>query len=237
MKLIIQIPCYNEEDTLPATLADLPRTIEGIDVIETLIIDDGSSDRTAEVARLHGVDHVVRFAANRGLARAFAAGLDAALKLGADVIVNTDADHQYQGGDIPRLVRPILRREADMVIGSRDLKNIAHFSWIKKLLQRIGSSFVRTLSDTDIPDTTSGFRAYSRNAAMRLNVLSDFTYTLETIIQAGASGLAIASVPVSTNTTMRASRLFSSSGEYILRSFITGAPTRKPVTEPSKIAR
>ena len=221
MKLIIQIPCLNEEQSLPATLAGLPRQIPGIDVIELLIVDDGSTDRTVEVAREHGVHHVVRFTHHQGLAKAFAAGLDAALKLGADIIVNTDADNQYSGGDIARLVEPILLHKADIVVGTRDMKTIQHFSPVKKILQRIGSSFVRTISNTTIPDVTSGFRAYDREAAMRINVVSDFTYTLETIIQAGTGGLAIAHVPISTNAKLRDSRLFSSMGEYLGRSLGT----------------
>ncbi len=221
MKLIIQIPCYNEEGTLPVTLADLPRNIDGIDCIETLVIDDGSTDRTSEVAKRAGVQHVVRFTNNQGLARAFAAGLDASLRLGADVIVNTDADHQYRGEDIARLIEPVLHGRADIVIGARDIRSIEHFSWVKKILQRIGSSFVRTVSRTTVPDTTSGFRAYSREAAMRINVVSDFTYTLETIIQAGTSGMAIDHVPVQTNPQLRESHLFSSLGEYLARSVVT----------------
>ena len=221
MKLIIQIPCYNEEQSLPVTLKDLPTRIDGIDTIEVLVIDDGSTDRTAEVARELGVHHVVRFTSNQGLARAFAAGLDASLKLGADIIVNTDADNQYCGEDIAKLVEPILLGKANIVVGTRDIKNIPHFSFMKKLLQRLGSSFVRSISNTTLPDTTSGFRAYDREAAMRLNVFSDFTYTLETIIQAGEHGLAITHVPIRTNKVLRESRLFSSTGEYIGRSLTT----------------
>src|SRR5438067_5750187 len=184
MKLIIQIPCFNEEEQLPATLGDLPRTLDGIDEIEWLIIDDGSTDRTIEVARLHGVDHVVRLTNNKGLAAGFQAGLDACLKLGADLIVNTDADNQYHAGDIPKLVQPILAGTADMVVGDREVENIEHFSPLKKLLQRLGSWIVRQASDTTVPDTTSGFRAYNREAAIQMAVVSKFTYTLETIIQA-----------------------------------------------------
>ncbi|MFQ6048647.1 MAG: glycosyltransferase family 2 protein, partial [Phycisphaerae bacterium] len=185
MKLIIQIPCYNEEQTLPATLADLPRSLEGIDCIEYLVVDDGSSDRTSEVARQHGVHHVVRFSNNKGLAAAFRAGLDAALGLGADIIVNTDADNQYQARCIADLIRPIMRGEADMVVGVRAIEEIQEVSWLKKKLQRLGSWVVRRVSRTEISDVTSGFRAYSREAALRLNIVSEFTYTLETIIQAG----------------------------------------------------
>jgi glycosyltransferase involved in cell wall biosynthesis len=221
MKLVIQIPCYNEEELLPRTIADLPKRIEGVDVIETLIIDDGSSDGTVEVARKYGVTHIERLATNQGLARAFAAGLDASLRTGADIIVNTDADNQYRGGDIVRLVKPILMRQADIVVGARDIRNIAHFSFMKKILQRIGSSLIRKISGTTIPDVTSGFRAYSREAAMRINVLSEFTYTLETIIQAGSNGLKITHVPIQTNEKLRDSRLFSSIGEYLGRSLST----------------
>src|SRR4051812_48595883 len=181
MKLIIQIPCFNEEQTLPATLADLPREIAGFETVEWLIIDDGSTDRTIEVAKAHGVDHVVRLTNNKGLAYAFQAGLDAALKLGADVIVNTDGDNQYSGHDIPKLVGPVLNGGADMVVGDREVMNIEHFSPLKKALQRLGSWVVRRASETSVPDTTSGFRAYNREAAMQLMVVSKFTYTLETI--------------------------------------------------------
>jgi glycosyltransferase involved in cell wall biosynthesis len=221
MKLIIQIPCYNEEQTLPVTLKDLPKRIDGVDAIEVLIIDDGSEDRTSEVAKQHGVNHLVRLKNHQGLAQAFAAGLDACLRLGADIVVNTDADNQYQGRAIAQLVAPILQRTADMVIGARDIENIEHFSPMKKFLQRLGSLLVRTVSQTAIPDTTSGFRAYSRDAALRLNVLSDFSYTLETIIQAGTSGLAIACVPIQTNKPLRESRLFSSTAEYLGASIMT----------------
>lgn len=221
MKLIIQIPCYNEEQTLPITIADLPRKMRGVDRVELLVIDDGSSDRTSEIAKGAGAEHVVRFTHHQGLARAFAAGLDAALRLGADIIVNTDADHQYRGEDIPRLIEPILQGRADIVVGTRDIKSVENFSWIKKLLQRVGSSFVRRVSHTTIPDVTSGFRAYSRDAAMRMNVISDFTYTLETIIQAGTGGMAIDYVPVQTNPELRQSRLFSSLGEYLGKSIVT----------------
>jgi glycosyltransferase involved in cell wall biosynthesis len=218
VKLIIQIPCLNEESALPVTLSELPREVDGFDEVEWLIIDDGSTDRTVEIAREHGVDHVVRFTQNKGLAVAFQAGMDAALKLGADVIVNTDADNQYNAADIPLLVQPILENRADMVIGDRQVADHPEFSSTKKLLQRWGSWVVRQASETDIPDTTSGFRAYSREAALRLNVVSRFTYTLETIIQAGKSDIAVASVPIRVNGKLRPSRLFKSIPDYIKRS-------------------
>jgi glycosyltransferase involved in cell wall biosynthesis len=221
MKLVIQIPCLNEEGTLPGTLADLPRDVEGFDTVEWLVIDDGSTDRTVEVARELGVDHVIRFNSHRGLALAFQAGLDAALKLGADVIVNTDADNQYKGSEIPRLVRPILDGEVDMVVGSRDVRKNADFSRLKKFLQSWGSWVVRRASGTDIPDTTSGFRAYSREAALNVNVVSNFTYTLETIIQAGKSDLALGHVSIQTNRKTRDSRLYASIPGYLKRSIGT----------------
>jgi len=219
VKLIIQIPCYNEEKTLPATLRDLPDRIKGIDEIEILVIDDGSSDRTVQVARELGVNHIVKLINNKGLAEVFMTGIDAALKLGADIIVNTDGDNQYRGSDIRELVGPILRNEADIVIGNRQVRSIEHFSRVKKQLQTLGSWVVRHLSDTQIPDATSGFRAFSREAALRMNVVSRFTYTLETIIQAGKKNLAIAHVPVQTNEKLRESRLFKSIGQYVKRSF------------------
>jgi glycosyltransferase involved in cell wall biosynthesis len=221
MKLIIQIPCFNEENVLPATLGDLPRELEGFDTVEWLIIDDGSTDATARVARECGVDHVVRFNTNKGLAVAFQAGIDAALKLGADVVVNTDADNQYRADGIPKLVQPILAHEADIVVGARNLKDHAEFSRVKKFLQRWGSWVVRRASQTDIPDVTSGFRAYNREAGLRLNVVSRFTYTIETIIQAGKSGLAVTHVPIRTNPKMRESRLFRSNRQYVGRSIGT----------------
>jgi glycosyltransferase involved in cell wall biosynthesis len=221
MKLIIQIPCYDEERTLPLTLADLPREMPGVDVVEWLVIDDGSSDRTIEVARAHGVDHVVRLTNNKGLAAAFQAGIDAALKLGADVIVNTDADNQYDGRDIPKLVAPILAGEADMVVGDRQVETIVHFSPLKKLLQKLGSWVVRQASETDVPDTTSGFRAYNREAALQIQVVSKFTYTLETIIQAGKLLVAVQHVPIRTNPKTRESRLFPSMGAYVRRNAIS----------------
>lgn len=215
MKLIVQIPCLNEEQTLPATVHDIPRAIAGIDAVELLIIDDGSTDRTVQVARELGVEHIVRFRRNRGLAAAFAAGLDACLRLGADIIVNTDGDNQYAGADIPKLVAPILAGQTDMVIGDRQTDTIAHFSPLKKRLQKLGSWVVRQASGTDIPDTTSGFRAYSRDAALRLNIVSGYSYTLETIIQAGKQRLALTHVPVATNAKLRESRLFRSIPNYL----------------------
>jgi glycosyltransferase involved in cell wall biosynthesis len=217
MKLIIQIPCYDEERTLPATLAELPREVPGIDVVEWLVIDDGSTDQTIEVARAHGVDHIVRLTNNKGLAAAFQAGLDACLKLGADVIVNTDADNQYHGGDVAKLLAPILAGEADMVIGDRKTDQIEHFSPLKKRLQRLGSAVVRRASGTNVPDTTSGFRAYNREAALQMQVVSKFTYTLESIIQAGKMLVAVDHVPIRTNAKTRESRLFPSMWAYVRR--------------------
>ena len=217
MKLIIQIPCFNEADQLPTTLADLPREVPGVDVVEWLVIDDGSTDETISVARAHGVHHVVRLTNNKGLAAAFQAGLDACLKLGADVIVNTDADNQYYGGDIPKLVAPILAGKADMVVGDRETDQIEHFSPLKKQLQRLGSAVVRRASGTNVPDTTSGFRAYNREAALQIQVVSKFTYTLETIIQAGKMLVAVEHVPISTNEKTRESRLFPSMWAYVRR--------------------
>jgi glycosyltransferase involved in cell wall biosynthesis len=221
MKLIIQIPCFNEEATLPATLADLPREVEGIETVEWLIIDDGPTDRTVEVARENGVDHVVRLTNNKGLAAGFQAGLDASLKLGADIIVNTDADNQYFGGDVPKLVEPILAGDADMVIGNRQTDTIEHFSPLKKRLQRLGSAVVRRASGTDVPDTTSGFRAYNREAALQMQVVSKFTYTLESIIQAGKMVVAVDDVPVRTNEKTRESRLFPSMWAYVRRNTVS----------------
>lgn len=221
MKLIIQIPCLNEESTLPVTLADLPREVDGFDVVEWLIIDDGSTDRTVEVAREHGVDHIVRLTNNKGLAVAFMAGLDACLKLGADVIVNTDADNQYRADDIGALTAPILAGEADMVVGDRQVMTIDHFSPLKKRLQRLGSAVVRRASGTNVADTTSGFRAYNREAALRMQVVSRFTYTLETIIQAGKTLVATTHVPIRTNEKMRESRLFPSMSAYVRRNAVS----------------
>jgi glycosyltransferase involved in cell wall biosynthesis len=221
MKLIIQIPCFNEADQLPRTLADLPRVLEGFEVVEWLVVDDGSTDGTVEVARAHGVDHFVRLTNNKGLATGFQAGIDTALKLGADVIVNTDADNQYYGPDVARLVRPILEGRADMVIGDREVGDVAHFSPLKKALQRLGSWVVRQASSTSVPDTTSGFRAYNREAAIQMLVVSKFTYTLETIIQAGKLLVAIDHVPVRTNAQTRESRLFPSMGAYVRRNAVS----------------
>lgn len=221
MKLIIQIPCYNEAKTLEVTLNDLPKHIDGIDEIEYLIIDDGSKDNTAEVALNWGVNYVVRFRRNKGLAKGFMAGLDACLKNGADIIVNTDADNQYCGADIEKLVRPILDKKAHVVIGERPIDQTEHFSWLKKKLQHLGSWVVRKASKTDIPDAPSGFRAYSRDAAMRINVINDYTYTLETIVQAGRDKMAITSVPIRTNPELRKSRLFHSMFGYIKKSMLT----------------
>ena len=221
MKLIIQIPCLNEEEALPITLADLPRQVPGFERVEWLVIDDGSTDRTVEVARAHGVDHIVRLTNNKGLAAGFQAGLDAALKLGADVIVNTDADNQYHGADVAKLTAPIVAGRADMVVGDRQVRTVEHFSLPKKLLQRLGSWVVRQASDTTVPDTTSGFRAYNRDAAIAMQVVSRFTYTLETIIQAGKMTVALDHVPVQTNPKVRESRLFPSTWSYIRRNGVS----------------
>jgi glycosyltransferase involved in cell wall biosynthesis len=221
MKLIIQIPCLDEEQTLPETLADLPREVPGFDSVEWLVIDDGSTDRTVEVAVANGVDHIVRLTNNKGLANGFQAGLDASLKLGADVIVNTDADNQYYGGDIAKLVEPIIAGRADMVVGDRQVMTIDHFSPLKKSLQRLGSWVVRQASETTVPDTTSGFRAYNREAALQLQVVSKYTYTLETIIQAGKMTVAIDHVPIRTNAKTRESRLFKSMWQYVRRNMVS----------------
>ena len=221
MKLIIQIPCFNEEEHLPATLADLPRQLPGVDTVEWLVIDDGSSDATVEVARANGVDHIVRLPNHKGLAHAFQAGIDASLKLGADVIVNTDADNQYRGSDVGLLVAPVLAGEADLVIGDRQVGDIEHFSWGKKRLQRLGSWVARGASGTEVADATSGFRAYSRDAAVALGVVSTFTYTLETLIQAGRSDLAVTDVAIRTNPQRRESRLFSSTWGYVRRNALS----------------
>lgn len=220
-KLIIQIPCYNEEATLGLTLSELPRQIAGIDTVEWLVINDGSADRTVEVARSLGVDHIVSFEHNQGLAKAFMAGLEASLKAGADIIVNTDADNQYCAADIPLLVEPILMGQAEIVIGARPIRQIKHFSPAKKILQEFGSWVVRMVSNTNIPDAPSGFRAISRNAALQINVFNQYTYTLEMIIQAGQKGMAITSVPVRTNDYLRPSRLVKSIPAYVRRSILT----------------
>ncbi|MFZ4718035.1 MAG: glycosyltransferase family 2 protein [Ilumatobacteraceae bacterium] len=220
-RLIIQIPCYNEEATLPATVADLPREVAGFDVVEWLVIDDGSADRTSEVARELGVHHVVRHRRNRGLAAAFLTGLDTALKLGADVIVNTDADNQYDASFIGAVTAPVLAGEADIVVGERPIESIPEFSGIKKRLQRVGSWVVRRFSGTDIADAASGFRAFDREAAMKLHVYGKYTYTMETLIQAGAEGLKVISVPIKVNPQTRPSRLVKSSAQYVRRSAAT----------------
>jgi glycosyltransferase involved in cell wall biosynthesis len=233
VKLTIHIPCLNEEQELPKMLARLPRRVEGFERVEWLVIDDGSTDRTLELARAGGVDHLVSLTTNKGLAAAFQAGLDAALKLGADVIVNTDADGQYEPSEIPTLVAPILEGRADMVVGDRQVESLDHFSWSKKYLQRLGSWVVRKVSGTDVPDTTSGFRAYNREAALQLLVVSNFTYTLESLIQAGRTLVAVEHVPVAANPQVRESRLFDSNAAYvrrnalaILRAYILYKPLR-----------
>jgi len=222
-KLVIQIPCFNEEAALPITLAALPRELPGIDSIEWLIIDDGSSDATIDVARSHGVDHVVALPRHKGLARAYVAGLDASIRAGADIIVNTDADNQYQADDIPLLIAPILSGEAEIVVGSRSIDQIENFSRVKKQLQFLGSWVTRKLSGTEVADAPSGFRAISREAALRLHVFTDYTYTIETIIQAGRKGMAITSVPIRTNPEIRDSRLITSIPRYIQRQLLTMA--------------
>jgi glycosyltransferase involved in cell wall biosynthesis len=220
VKLVIQIPCLDEEETLPRVLRELPRDLAGFDAVEWLIVDDGSTDRTVEVARANGVDHIVRLTNNKGLAAAFQAGIDASLKLGADVIVNTDADNQYQAADIPKLVGPILAGRADMVVGDRQVKDVEHFSASKKLLQRLGSWVVRRASDTSVPDTTSGFRAYNREAALQLQVVSNYTYTLESLIQAGKMLVAVEHVPIGSNPQTRDSRLVDSTARYVRRNAV-----------------
>jgi len=220
-KLIIQIPCYNEEATLGVTLSALPRKIPGVNIVEWLIIDDGSTDGTIEVAKAYGVDHIVRLPRNQGLAKGFMAGLEACLRAGADIIVNTDADNQYCADDIPKLVEPIVSGKAEIVVGARPISDIKHFSLFKKFLQKMGSRIVRFASKTDIPDAPSGFRAISRDAAMQLNVFSEYTYTLETIIQAGQKNMAITSVPIRINEDLRPSRLVKSIPSYVQRSILT----------------
>lgn len=221
MKLIIQIPCYNEAETLEIALNDLPKHIDGIDEIEYLIINDGSKDKTVEVARNWGVHYVVNFKRNKGLAKGFMAGLDACLRNGADIIVNTDADNQYEGKDIEKIVRPIIEGKTDIVIGERPIDQTEHFSPLKKKLQHFGSYVVRKASNSDIPDAPSGFRAYSREAAMRMNVMNEYTYTLETIVQAGRTKIAQTSVPIRTNPELRKSRLFNSMFGYVKKSMLT----------------
>lgn len=221
MKLIIQIPCYNEGEHLPETVAALPRAIDGVDVIEFLVIDDGSEDGTSEVARKLGVHHIVRHRTNRGLAAAFRSGLDCALREGADIVVNTDADNQYDGRDIAALVEPIVRGEADIVVGDRGVRDNAHFGPVKRNLQRLGSATVQRLSRTHIPDAVSGFRALSREAAQRINITSDFSYTTEMLIQAGRKRMAVVSVPVRTNGAVRPSRLFRSVPHFIVNTSAT----------------
>ena len=220
-KVIIQIPCYNEEATLGLTLSELPRHLPGVDRVEWLIINDGSRDRTVEVAKACGVDHIVNFETNQGLAKGFMAGLEASLKAGADIIVNTDADNQYCAADIPKLIAPILEGRAEIVVGARPIQEIKHFSPVKKFLQKLGSLVVRIASKTDIPDAPSGFRAISKEAALRLNVFNEYTYTLETIIQAGQRGMVITSVPIRTNAYLRPSRLVKSILVYVQRSILT----------------
>ena len=221
MKLIIQIPCFNEEQTLPQTIADLPTQINGIDEIEWLVIDDGSSDNTIEVAKKLGVHHIVINKKNMGLARSFRRGIEAGLKAGADIIVNTDGDNQYVGADISKLVEPILQEQADLVIGDRQTSKIEHFSKFKKLLQWFGSGVVRKLAGIWVPDTVSGFRAFSRKAAIKLNIVSPFSYTIETVIQAGKRDIAVTSVPIRTNPKTRDSRLFKSIPDFIHRQVST----------------
>jgi len=221
IKLIIQIPCYNEAESLPHALPQLPREVPGCDRVEWLVIDDGSTDDTSDVARRLGADHVVRHPVNRGLAATFMTGLEAAVALGADIIVNTDADNQYDARDIATLVRPIVDGEAEMVIGARPIADTEHFSWIKKKLQGLGSRVVRLASNTDVADAPSGFRAFTRDVAQRLNVFSAYTYTLETIIQAGHSNIRVMSVPIRTNPDLRPSRLVKSIGRYVWRSAST----------------
>jgi len=221
MKLFIQIPCFNEADTLPITLRELPREVLGFESVEWLVVNDGSTDETAEVALNNGVNHIVSFTKNQGLARAFLTGLDNCVKLGADVIINTDADNQYMAADIPALLAPILEGRADVVIGARPIDKIESFSLAKKVLQKAGSSVVRLVSQTNIPDAPSGFRAMTREAAMRLNVFNDYTYTLETIIQAGQKNIAITSVPIRVNSVLRPSRLVKSNSSYIRKSLVT----------------
>ena len=218
MKLIVQIPCLNEEETLPATLADIPRQIEGLDEVEVLVIDDGSTDRTAAVAREHGADHVVRFAQNRGLGYAFKTGFDTCLRLGADIIVNTDGDNQYCGADIARLVQPLVAGEADLVIGNRQTGAIGHFSPLKRFLQSFGSRMISRLATIDVPDVASGFRAFSREAALHMTSFTGFDHTAEHVVQAGQDRRAVVNVPIGTNPKARESRLFANIGEFVMKS-------------------
>jgi len=221
MKLIVQIPCFNEEKTLASTVENIPRQIKGIDKVEILIIDDGSTDNTVSVAKTIGVDHIVKNIKNMGLATTFFVGINASLKLGADIIVNTDGDNQYQGQDIPKLIAPILKGEADIVIGDRNTDNLRHFSGPKRKLEKLGSFIVRVLSDTNVIDAVSGFRAFSREAAMKTNIVSDFSYTIETIIQGSNKRMVIENVPIGTNPVTRESRLSSSTSRFIIRSMAT----------------
>lgn len=221
MKLIIQIPCYNEEGTLESVISDLPTKIQDIDIIETLIIDDGSTDRTVEVARKSGVDHIVALKTHRGLAKAFAAGIEFSLDQGADIIVNTDGDNQYKGEDIPKLIMPIIRGEADVVIGTRQIEKVPHFSFFKKKMQRLGSGIIRKLSKTPVRDATSGFRAFSKDAAMRINPLTEYSYTIESLVQLGNAKVKIASVPIQVNEKLRESRLIKNTPSFIARQSLT----------------
>ncbi len=221
MKLIVQIPCFNEAATLRQTVAEIPRRIRGVDEVEVLVVDDGSTDGTSELAREIGVDHVFRHRHNKGLARAFRTGIEACLSSGADIIVNTDGDNQYAGADIPRLIAPILAGEADIVVGDRQTAKVPHFSLGKKLLQALGSYVVRHLSRTEVPDAVSGFRAISREAALHLNIVSSFSYTIEMLIQAGRKQMAVTSVPVGTNAKTRRSRLFTSIPSFVRQSLVT----------------
>lgn len=220
-KLIIQIPCYNEEKTLPTTLREIPRRITGVDCVEILVVDDGSTDQTVAAAEKAGADHIIKHVHRKGLAHAFMTGVDACLRLGAHIIVNTDGDNQYKGEDIPRLIKPILDGKAEIVIGDRRTDDIAHFPASKKKLQKLGSRVVRMLSDTQVPDAVSGFRAYTRESAMQVNVLSSFSHTIETILLAGRKNLAVVSVPIGTNPKTRESRLFKHPIQFLERSIST----------------
>lgn len=234
MKLIVQIPCHNEAAELAATVAGVPRQVDGIDHVEILVIDDGSTDKTVSVAQEAGVDHIIKFARRRGLASAFKEGLAESLRRGADVIVNTDGDNQYEGADIPKLVAPILAGKADIVVGDRDTSSLDHFSTLKKVFQKIGSWIMRRLSGTDVADAPSGFRAYSRDAALRINVVTDFTYTLETLIQAGKRKMAVVDVPIRAHETARSSRLAKTMGHYLAQA--GGAMARAyALYEPLKV--